>query len=208
MSCTPESLAAVVERYGGLTAGAHNDQSECCILEAVSVCDGVDWTDDPVVLDRPDVRPLNDAPWSSDEARTAGMLRLAPLIAAWPTWSEERRQAYVDRVVCRTIREVLPMALRAMGRQGDAQRCEGAGTPEEARAAADDTYTCYGNTGEAATSDALSALKAAALDRRDRYAEIAARAVAHVASAVHYCNGDSDAVLDRAIAIWADEVTP
>lgn len=54
--CTPATLAEVVARYGVLRRGGHDVASgECCILEAVSVCDGVPWTDDPDALDRPDV---------------------------------------------------------------------------------------------------------------------------------------------------------
>jgi hypothetical protein len=54
-SCTPETLAAVIAHYGHLSAGQHGaEDGKCCILEAVSICDGVAATENlrPVRKDR------------------------------------------------------------------------------------------------------------------------------------------------------------
>ncbi len=113
-TCTKETLTEVVARYGGIKSGSHDvDDGACCILEAISVCDGREWTDSFIALDRPDVRPLNDAAWPNDATRTEQMLRLAPLLEEWPHWSLARRKAWARRVALRTVREVLPIALRA-----------------------------------------------------------------------------------------------
>ena len=105
MTCTPSSLREFVASLPGgvIRSGQHPAGTDCCILEAVAGCEGVEKTDDPFVLRRPDIRPLNDANWPTDAARTAQMLRLDKLLAAWPTWSVSQRVSFVTEVTLRTI---------------------------------------------------------------------------------------------------------
>lgn len=77
--CTTNSLAAVIAQHGGvLKRGKHNAGSgACCVLEARSACLGLPWTDDPYTVGMPDIRPLNDGPWSSDAVMTEAMMRVS-----------------------------------------------------------------------------------------------------------------------------------
>jgi hypothetical protein len=135
LTLTLEGLIAAIESRGGLSPGRHSPGPRCCLLEAVSVAAGVAWTDDPYLLDEPDVQRLNDARWSSEEAMTSGCMRLAPLLVAWPAWSPERRIGWARAVALRTVREILPIALRAIGVDGTA--CVEACDPDVAVAAAE-----------------------------------------------------------------------
>lgn len=199
-ACTPENLAAVVARFGGLSSGSHSvDSGFCCVLEAVSVCDDVPWTDSPDKLDRPDIRPLNDADWSSDALRTEQMLRLAPLLAAWPQWNEPRRLAYAGRVTFRTITDpgMLPAALRAARLEEHAVACEQAKTLEAAARTAVKATAVAANSAMPAWA-AMLAVWAAWASKVAAEAAWTARAAAEAA-------GAADRILTRAVTIWAEE---
>src|SRR5438552_3500245 len=77
-------------RYGNHTPGVM-----MCALEFESVVRGREWSDRPLTL--PDLRPLNDGPWSSDKARTSGLLPVMVSLWDWSSWSEERIQQWTDR---------------------------------------------------------------------------------------------------------------
>lgn len=193
-TCTPDRLTAFVATIGHLSRGAHRSTNECCILEAVSLCEGRSKTDDPDTIDRPDCRSLNDGPWSSDEARTAGMLRLAPLLAAWPTWGQARRIEWARAVALHTFRELLPIVLREIGLEAEAVACEQASTLEAAAQAADAANA------RAATNAAYTA-----------HSADAASSAVHSACAAHYAaeiygarRGEADRILNLACTIWAD----
>ncbi len=90
---------------GILRHGAHEEGREFCALEFESRVRGRAWSDAPITL--PDLRPLNDARWSSDEARTAALLPVMAALWEWTSWSAERRQAWVGRVVIATVNKII-----------------------------------------------------------------------------------------------------
>src|SRR3990167_3864580 len=107
-NCTEETLTAVIARFGGrLVPGRHAaDTGACCVLEARSVCLGIPWTDNPAAVGMPDIRALNDAPWSKAAVRTAAMIRLAAAYDRWATWPAERQTAIMSRVAIAMVREI------------------------------------------------------------------------------------------------------
>lgn len=214
MSCTKESLAQVVARYGGVKAGSHQHRRECCILEAVSVCEGRDWTSDPIQLDRPEVRPLNDAPWPDDVVRTEQMLRLAPLLEAWPGWGNEKRVAWVKAVALRTVREVLSITLRAANiNERLVVACEKAEDLVTAtRASYTAAFSKHATAAAAATTTAhaaLAALRASHAHHETplRLARLIIDAVINASQAAVWCARITPSLptLTQAVTIWAEE---
>jgi hypothetical protein len=52
--------------FGGvLHSGKHAPDGIACALEVASIARGLTWTDAPRRVGLPDLRPLNDARWSS-----------------------------------------------------------------------------------------------------------------------------------------------
>jgi hypothetical protein len=87
----------------------------------------------------PSNRALVARPWPSAKARTKALVPVVLALWEWNVWDGVRRQRWARWVAERTIREVLPPALRAVGLRREATRCATAGTKlgeEEARAAA------------------------------------------------------------------------
>lgn len=106
--CTQVSLQEVIDLHGGkLSRGKNSSNSgSCCILEAHSVCIGIDWTDDPVANRTFDIRPLNDMKVSS-KLRTEWM---PPVMAAYEgslDWPHEKQVAVVTRILIGTVREII-----------------------------------------------------------------------------------------------------
>jgi hypothetical protein len=126
------------ERFGGrLSAGCHRpDDGVACALEAAAVARGLPWTDNPSAVGLPDLRPLNDGPWSSDTARTEALVSVAEALWDWAEWTKAQRRAWCETVALRTVRELLPDLLRAFGLPEHAAACAAAGTLPDARAAA------------------------------------------------------------------------
>jgi hypothetical protein len=85
-----------------------------CVEAAVCYALGLPHSDDPGCVSRP-VRllkiSLNDKPWSSPQARSKGLRRLA--IAQLGSSGEIDELGFVSRVVQVVIRNVVPRALRA-----------------------------------------------------------------------------------------------
>ena len=126
-----------------------------------------------------DARMINDAPWGSDEARTAGMMPL--LVALDRTWGQPEVQRSAARwIALGTVRRVLPVALRACGL--DASACESAGTLAAQFAAAQFA--------------AAAGYRAAA-----QFAADAARSAASAVPA-----SEQPAVLRLAVAVWVDAI--
>lgn len=127
---TKTPLRAVIDaRFGGvLTKGQHEPDGQACALEAAHAAVGDPWSDNPGRW--PDIRPLNDGPWSSDEARTKHMIPLMEAFWDWGDWPEARRIAVVTEIVIETVRTIiaelpgLPDGVRAA--------CRSASTLEEA----------------------------------------------------------------------------
>ena len=96
----------VAERFGGkLYNGSHQPNGRACLHEALNVYQGKDWSDD--TSGTLDLRSLNDAPWSSDEARTEAMLPLGVIVLTLPNWSDERRRAWAKYVAKGVIQRIL-----------------------------------------------------------------------------------------------------
>ena len=99
MPCTVSTLEAVIESHGGvLKAGKHSIESgECCINEARALCLGLPFTDNPEAVGLPDIRSLNDGPWSNDRVRTDAMVRVATALDGWEGWGREQKTRWADR---------------------------------------------------------------------------------------------------------------
>ena len=55
----------------------------------------------------PDLRPLNDALWSSDEARTKALLPVMAALSDWSSWSADRQRRWADRVVIEVVKQIV-----------------------------------------------------------------------------------------------------
>jgi len=226
---TLEALRVILdERFNGVIySGTHRPDGKCCLLEFASQAKGIPWTDSPAETGYPDLRPLNDAPWSSDEVRTQAMLPLLVSLAWWADADEARRKRFTNAVALRTIREVLPIALRAAGLELSAVRCESAkdlaeasaavavavNAADAARAVAD--AVAYADAAYAVNDAAYAAVNAAdaarAAARAAAYVVAAANAAraATVAYAVAYAvvvaAAAADKVLTLTCLIWHEE---
>jgi hypothetical protein len=121
----------------------------------------------------------------SDQDRTDACLPLALLTES------EAPAGWVDQYILRTIREILPTALRAAGLEDHAVACESAKDLDAARKAAKDAAF--------AAKDAAFAAKDAALA-----ADSTAMAAYYAAYAARYsarASKDPDAVLRKAVQI-------
>jgi hypothetical protein len=202
-------LEQVLKRYGGeLYGGRHKAvDGECCILELVSVCKGLEWTDDPRAVGMPDYRTINDGNWSTPKLRGTHMLRLAVAFEAWPEWPEERRRRFAERLVVRTV-NVLIAELPHIGEDA-ARACRAADTLTAAEAAAADAAEAYAEAAyayaAAAAWDAADAAEDAAAWATATAATAAAAALAAEAAARSAAAAeDPDKVLIQAVDIWVE----
>ena len=174
---------------GVLKAGVHTAASgEFCGLEFATVVRGKPFNDAPG--DLPDLRPLNDGPWSSDQVRTAAVLPVLAALWDWPTWTSARRQAWTRDVVLHTVTEIvsrlpgLDAAVAQACREAtDLKAAEKAAAAAAAEAAAEAEW--------AAARAARAAVWAAAA--------AAARAAAEAARSAAWA---ADHVLQTACTIW------
>ena len=156
MEITREIAAKVVEVVdAGLVNGVGLPiPGRMCVEAAVCFALGLPHGDDPKCVS-PSLRRLkirlNDASWSSNQARAKGLRRLAVAQLGSVGVLDERE--FVRRVVAMTIRKAVPIALRAAAKRNPkfavqleacAVRCEVEGTRDAckegervARAAAD-----------------------------------------------------------------------
>jgi hypothetical protein len=150
----------------------HGDQPEC-----VAEC-----------IRRYKIR-INDARWSSNEARTKGMRRAA--IAQLGSTSIDQRK-WANYVIEQVIRRILPLSLRRAAELHKdkvhaarlveaALRCEQEGTKESAQNAK--TAAAYAAAAAAAAAYAAAAADAAAAAAAAAYAAAAADAAAYAAAA-------------------------
>jgi hypothetical protein len=125
-------------RFGGrLSAGYHEPGSgKASAHEAAAAARGLPWSDSPWAAGLPDLQPLNDGPWSSDEARTAALVPVVEALWDWLHWPSSRQRAWSHEVVLRTVREVVSRCAWAHGAPEAADACAGAATIDDARAAA------------------------------------------------------------------------
>jgi hypothetical protein len=131
----------------GLTSGVGEPEpGKMCVEAAVCYALGLPHGDDPGCVSQ-SLRKLkirlNDARWSSDQARAAGLRRLGVAQLGSAGVLDERE--FIRRVVEMTIRRAMPVGLRAAASlnpkhagalEAAAVRCEREGTREAAEAAA------------------------------------------------------------------------
>ena len=120
---------------GVLKTGAHTDEDGAfCVLEVVNKTRRPNDACTDARFGLPDIRPLNDAPWSSDVARTGPMLAVAAALSDFPQWSAQRQQRFAEHLTIAIVRQIiadlpgLPDVMR--------QRCREVSTVHEAGAAA------------------------------------------------------------------------
>ena len=190
----------------GLCSGVGNGTpGHMCVEAAASyVVDGDGKSDMPscvhAVVRRFKIA-LNDKKWSSEQARALGMREVA--VAQLGSLDIDP-EVFVKYVVEQTIRRIVPIALRAIGLEAEAVRCEQEGTCTAVRAgqaAANKVYSsrrAYAAAAYAAYADAYAAYAAAA------YAAAAYAAAAADAAADAYAADAADADADAADAAAAD----
>jgi len=160
-----------------------------CALECAALARGSsEPSDSPYDAGLPDIRPLNDARWSSDEVRTEHLTRV---VMAW--WDVEMTSERARYLAEQTIRRVLPIALRAVGLDAEATRCE---RDDDVRAAARDARA-------AAYTHASAARASAARDAAAYATDDAASAAAYAAKAARAAAGDAAAYATRDAAYAA-----
>src|SRR5688572_4011789 len=176
----------------GLVSGVGNPVAgQMCVEAAVCFALGLEHGDDPGCvaqsLRRLKIR-LNDAQWSSKEARAKGLRRLAVAQLGSAGVLDER--AFIRRVVDITIRKAVPVGLRAAARvnpkhaerlKACAVRCEEEGTREaclEANRVARAATAATATAASAASAYAASAYAADAAADAAAYAADAADAYA------------------------------
>lgn len=132
-----------------------------CVEAAVCFAFGLPHSDNPPCVG-PAVRAfkieLNDAQWSSDMARANGLRT----ISIAQLGSEKLDQNEFSKLLAeRTIRIVLPIALRNCGWEKEALRCEAEGTAEAAYAASYAAARASTNAAACAAAKVAYATKAA-----------------------------------------------
>lgn len=144
---------------GVLTMGSHQENGECCALEAISVLRGLPWTDDPQRVRSFDLRPLNDMD-VPDEVRTKHLL---PVLAAYDgslDWPTERQQAVATALVIGVV-NVLIAKLAGLPAE-IANACLEATTKEQAAASASAAAWSAARSAAAASAAASAAAWSAA----------------------------------------------
>jgi hypothetical protein len=170
-------LNEIIDR--GMCSGMGRSQGQVCIEAAIALACGEELTDEPSCV-HPVVQAhairLNDSGWSSSTARGNGMRAYALQQLGCREIDGVR---FAQMVALRTIREVLPIALRAAGLEEHAVNCESA-------------------------TD-LTAADAAAAAAAARYAADAAAAARYAAAAARYAADAADA--DQVLALAAKIAT-
>ena len=183
-----------------LSHGTHEANSKACALEARNAALGLDWSDSPG--DYLDLRSLNDGPWRSDQARTEALLPVLRATWDWPSWSPERQQRWAAAVALRTVKEVLPVALRACGLEAEAAASEQAPTLAAAFAAMSAVSTALSARSAEAWSVAWSARSAANAMGAVSAARSAVSTALSARSAAR--SAESTEVLSLACRIWTE----
>ena len=185
---TTAQLQAELNRLdkGILLSGAHPPGDQFCALEFSSQVRQKPWSDAPG--DLPDVRALNDAPWSSAETRTAALLPVMAALWDWRDWSNARQKAWAQKVAVLTVQCIiaelpgLPDAIRIQCREAVTLSEVETAAEVAARAAeaAAGAARAAGAAGAAGAAKAAGAAEAAAGAARAAGAAEAAEAAAGV----------------------------
>jgi len=192
----------------GLSIGLGSPEpGKMCVEAAVCYAMGLPHGDNPTCvgsLVRRFKITLNDSAWSSDQARAAGMRKLA---VAQLGSKDIDQDAFKRIVVEQTIRRVVPIALRAAAKMNPkhadaleiaAKECESHGTVESAKKARKSAYAATDAVYAAAdAADAAAYAAADAAADADAYAAAdAADAAADAAYAAAYAKSSArDGVL-------------
>ena len=194
---------------GVISSGSHKPDRLACALEIATVARGLPWSDSPVSAGLPDLRQINDSRWASDTARTQALLPVIIALWDWDKWTPQQKQTWATQVAERTIREIVPIALRVARLEAEAQACEATGTESAASRAANAAYSAA----RAASAD--SAARVASVDSAANAASVARAASAaraaysaySAASAARAANAASAAysTLRLACRIWREE---
>lgn len=182
---TTLDFRSILASHGDLLArGSHRDDDPAtcplCVLELAGLARFGRVTDEPCAVGYPDIRAINDS-YLDDQRRTDALLPWLDALAPWADWSDEQRVRWARIVAMRTVREVLPIALRAIGLDEHADRCAqaedlAANAAYAARAAANAAYAAnVAEAAEAANAAARAARAAADRDARHDVLDLAVR---------------------------------
>jgi hypothetical protein len=188
---------------GVLMSGAHSPESrQYCALECITQLRGHEkWSDSPINAGMPDIRPINDAMWSSNTVRTQAMLPMLAAISLWKDWTDHERQQFVSAVTIRTVREVI--AMLSVLPEDIRQQCKAVKTLQDAWAAAEAAEAA----GEAARAAAEAAWAAgtAAWEAAGTAAGTAAGAAAGAAAEAAGEAEMADDMLAHVCIMWTEE---
>ncbi len=202
----------------GLTSGVGvPEPGKMCVEAAISYALGEPHSDGPSCVE-PAVRAgkirLNDATWSSNEARAKGLRRVA--IAQLGSKGVVDGNRYTTILAEKTIRVIVPIALRAMSSrvpthadalEAAAVRCEQEGSLDAARAgraAADAANACAAAYAANACAAAYAAAYAADAADAANACAAAYAAAAAAAAAAYAAAADADDAAYAAAAAAAD----
>ena len=151
---------------------------QMCVEAAVCFAYGLPHSDNPPCVGF-SVRSLkihlNDSKWSSKQSRAKGMLRLSIAQLGSDQIDQEEFNKLVQKM---TIQKFLPLILRKVGLNKEADRCEAEGTMESAYTAREAAV----HAARAAVHAARAAAYAAFAAAYAAYAAYAAFAIGHIAS--------------------------
>lgn len=163
----------------GLCSGIGAPGGQVCIEAAIALACGEELNDAPACV-HPAVQAhsitLNDALWSSPQARAAGLREYA--LAQLGT-TEIDGIEFVNRLTLATVREILPLTLKEAWLEKEALACEATTTLQEAVEAA---ARAADAAARAAMRAAATAADAAAGARAARRMATAARVAADAAA--------------------------
>lgn len=197
-------LEALLTR--GLCVGMGSADGQMCIESVIAIATGEPFSDKPTCVE-PAVRafsiPLNDAPWSSPQARAAGLRAL--LIAQIGSRDVVNGDEFGKRLAEKHIRTLIPTLFRKVFPDNPAclaaaARCEQEGTAEAAEAA-------WG-AAEVARAAWAAARAAAARAAAEAPAEVAKAAAERAEWAAWAAADAAEAAAEAAAsAAWAAKAT-
>jgi len=196
-------IATLDQRFNGiLKPGQHAQDGEACVLEARNAALGLEWSDKPNGF--PDIRPINDGPWESDQQRTEHMVPLIIDLWDYPDWSRVRQSTFVEQIALLTIQRLLPLMLRPIGLVQHADACANATT---LKAAARAVARADAGAAARAAVDVDAAVAAAAHAAVDVAARAAARAAVDVAARADAAAGAGAVILIEACALLRETIS-
>lgn len=205
MNCSTIELKSMIAEHGGVLAiGSHKleyGDAHCplCILEAVAACrveQGLmkHITDSPSDLGLPDLRPINDANWSSREMATLHLMCLYDAYAGWKDWSAPRKNVVVGRICVLTVNRIISKL--HTNTKAIAKLCESATTRNEAASAASAAASAVSAAAAASAAEAAASAVSAA--------EAASAAASAASAAAEAGGGGADKILITTVDLWVE----